>query len=36
MNNYPVTVLPISKINEGIEKLRSGSLGRVVINFTTT
>lgn len=33
MEDYPVRVLPFSEINSGIKNLRSGILGRIVIDF---
>jgi Zn-dependent alcohol dehydrogenase len=34
MDDYPVTSLSFSEINIGIEKLRKGHLGRIVIDFS--
>ena len=34
MDDYPVSVFSFTDINSGIEKLRTGTLGRVVIDFS--
>ena len=33
-NDFPVTVIPFNKINEGIQMIRNGINGRVVIDFS--
>jgi hypothetical protein len=34
LNDYPTSVIPFPQINEGIERLRNGTLGRVVVDFS--